>query len=254
VRAERPSILPGPSELRIKQRLSLQQQASQGKQSVRDAAQGAAVRVTGLAKRSIPGTTLGITLAGDTRPVIDRIAQSNMRSIAHDDDARLATAPGDRRGTTQCPECLIVAAAERPRSFTEQRREVDPADTGHGSEDQDVVSSKTFSRSGFGLAKAHAELFELVLGRPQLAIDHTQASDQRAQVNAGRFGNAVWIAGSCNVPIMVSASRRRMRCCLSSRSTVGLRSWRALAGVGAMVQSSRNHGAARSSVSFRICG
>ena len=35
---------------------------------------------------------------------------------------------------------------------------------------------------------------------------------------------------------------------------VSLRSWRALAGVGAMVQRTRNHGAAMSSVSFVICG
>jgi hypothetical protein len=89
--------------MRIKQRLSLQQHASQSKQPVRDAAQGTAVRVSALAKRSIPGTTLGIALASDTRPVIDRIAQSNVRSLAHDDDTRFATAPGNRRGTTQRP-------------------------------------------------------------------------------------------------------------------------------------------------------
>src|SRR5205085_4774239 len=47
---------------------------------------------------------------------------------------------------------------------------------------------------------------------------------------------------------------RRMRCCFSSRSTVDLRSRHALAGVDAMAQSSRNHGAAGSLVSFCICG
>ena len=45
---------------------------------------------------------------------------------------------------------------------------------------------------------------------------------------------------------------RRMRCCLSSRSTVDLRSRAALAGVDAIAESSRNHGAARSLVSFCI--
>src|SRR6516165_2867444 len=59
---------------------------------------------------------------------------------------------------------------------------------------------------------------------------------------------ATLMAGSRKIRRAVSASMRRMRCCLSSRSTVDLRSRTALAGVDAMAQSSRNHGAARSSV------
>ena len=44
----------------------------------------------------------------------------------------------------------------------------------------------------------------------------------------------------------VSASTRLMRCCLSSCSTVDLRRCAALAGVGALVQSSSNQFAVRS--------
>ena len=147
------------------------------------------MRVAALAQSSIPGTTLGIALAGDTGPMIDRIAQPNVRRVPHDDDVRLATAFGDRRGTAQRPQGLIVAATKRPGGFAEQRREVDPADTGHRSEDQDVLSSKAFSRCGFGLANTHAELLQFALGLCQLAIDDAQASEQRAQVDAGRFSN-----------------------------------------------------------------
>jgi hypothetical protein len=100
--------------MRIKQRLSLQQQASQGKQPVRDAAQGTAVRAAALAKRSIPGPTFRIVLAGDTRPVIDRIAQSDVRSVAHDDTARLAIALGDTIALPPLPLHLRALSRRLP--------------------------------------------------------------------------------------------------------------------------------------------
>ena len=74
------------AKVRIKQRLSLQKDTCQGKQSVRDTTESTSVRVTTLAQRSISGATLGIALAGDTCPVIDRVAQSDVRSIAPDDN------------------------------------------------------------------------------------------------------------------------------------------------------------------------
>jgi len=44
---------------------------------------------------------------------------------------------------------------------------------------------------GFILTDACAELVKLSLGLLQLAIDDTQPGDQRAQVNAGCFSNAL---------------------------------------------------------------
>ena len=72
--------------MRIKQRLSLQNDTCQGQQSVRDTTQSTTVRVAAFAQRSISGATLGIALAGDACPVIDRVAQSDVRSVAPDDD------------------------------------------------------------------------------------------------------------------------------------------------------------------------
>src|SRR5689334_2376870 len=74
------------AKMRIKERLSLQKDTCQGKQSIRDTTESTTVRVTTFAQRSISGATLGIALGGDTCPVIDRIAQSDVRSIAPDDD------------------------------------------------------------------------------------------------------------------------------------------------------------------------
>jgi hypothetical protein len=121
--------------VRIKPRLSPQKHTSQGKQSVRNAPQGTTVRMAALAESRVSGTTLGIALTGDTGPVIDCVAQANVRGVAHDDNPRLTAAPSDRRGPTQRPQRLIVPAAKRSRGFAEQRRQVDPADTGQGLED-----------------------------------------------------------------------------------------------------------------------
>src|SRR5271166_3579335 len=56
-----------------------------------------------------------------------------MSRVAHYNDARLATLFSDRCGTAQRPERRIIAATEGPGAFAEQRREVDPADTGQAS-------------------------------------------------------------------------------------------------------------------------
>ena len=74
------------AKVRIKQRLSLQKETCQGNQSIRDTTESTTVRVATFAQCSISGTTLGIALAGDTCPVIDRVAQSDVRSVAPDDN------------------------------------------------------------------------------------------------------------------------------------------------------------------------
>ena len=65
---------------------ALEKDTCQGKQSVRDTTESTSVRVATFAQRSISDTTLGIALGGDTCPVIDRVAQSDVRSVASDDD------------------------------------------------------------------------------------------------------------------------------------------------------------------------
>ena len=74
------------AKVRIKQRLSLQKDTCQSKQSIRDTTESATVRVATFTQRSISSATLGIALGGDTCPVIDRVAQSDVRSVAPDDD------------------------------------------------------------------------------------------------------------------------------------------------------------------------
>ena len=73
--------------LRVKRRLLLQQDTSQTKQSVRDTAERATMRVTTLAEGGIASFALGVVLGCDTCPMIDCLAQSNVSSIAHSDNA-----------------------------------------------------------------------------------------------------------------------------------------------------------------------
>ena len=72
--------------MRIKHRLSPQKGTCQAKQPVCDTAEGASVRVAVFAERGVASATVGIVLSGDTCPVIDRVTQSDMRSVAHYDD------------------------------------------------------------------------------------------------------------------------------------------------------------------------
>src|SRR2546423_5300326 len=165
-----PSLCGRSAKVRIKQRLSLQKDTCQGKQSVGDTTESTSVRVATFAQRSISGTTLGIAVGGDTCPVIDRVAQSDVRSIAPDDNKRLAAALGNRRGTGQRPEPFVVTAADGPRGLREQCAEIDPADTRHGSQDRNVSPLKAFSRCLLAFANRRAELIEFSFGLTELMI------------------------------------------------------------------------------------
>src|SRR5215472_9392998 len=73
------------------------------------------VRVT--TQCGIASAALVIVLSGNACPMIDSVAQSNVRGVAHDYDMRLAAAFRHGRYARQCPERLIVTAAKRPGSL-----------------------------------------------------------------------------------------------------------------------------------------
>jgi len=126
-------------EARVEQRLSSQENASQGEKPVGDAADGAAVRVASPSEGGVAGAAPVVVLGGDTRPMVDRPAQSDVRGIAHGDNTGFATALGDGRDTGQRPQRLIVASAERPRGFGKKCGQRDLADSRHGPQNNDVA-------------------------------------------------------------------------------------------------------------------
>ena len=103
--------------MRVKQSLSLQEDACHCKESICDTADGASVRVPASTQCGVARAALVIVLSGNARPMIDSVAQSNVRDVAHDYDMGLAAAFGHGRYARQCPECLIVTPAKRPRSL-----------------------------------------------------------------------------------------------------------------------------------------
>src|SRR6516164_7567805 len=103
--------------MRVKQSLSLQEDARHCKESVRDTADGASVWVPASTQCGIASAALVIVLSGNACPMIDSVAQSNVRGVAHDYDMRLAAAFRHGRYARQCPERLIVTADKRPGSL-----------------------------------------------------------------------------------------------------------------------------------------
>src|SRR5215469_2566041 len=104
--------------MRVKQSLSLQEHARHCKESVCDTADGASVRVPASTQCGVASAALVIVLSGNAGPMIDSVAQSNVRGVAHDYDMRLAAAFRHGRHARQCPERLIVPTAKRPRSLS----------------------------------------------------------------------------------------------------------------------------------------
>ena len=100
--------------MRVKQSLSLQEDACHCEESVCDTADGTSVRVPASTQCGIASAALVIVLNRNACPMVDSVAQSNVRSVAHDYDMRLPAAFRHRRYARQCPERLIVPAAKRP--------------------------------------------------------------------------------------------------------------------------------------------
>src|SRR5215471_21666368 len=91
----------------------------------------------------VASAALVIVLSGNACPMIDSVAQSNVRGVAHDYDMRLAAAFRHGRNARQSSERLIIAAAERPRSLGKQYGENDLADSRHGLQYLHIVPSAT---------------------------------------------------------------------------------------------------------------
>src|SRR5215467_9912138 len=103
--------------MRVKQSLLLQEDACHCKESVCDTADGASMCVPASTQCGVASAALVVVLSGNTCPMIDSVAQSNVRGVAHDYDMGLAAAFRHGRYPRQCPEGLIVTPAKRPRSL-----------------------------------------------------------------------------------------------------------------------------------------
>ena len=181
----------GLAEIGIEQCLPLQEYAGEGEQPVGDATEGTTMGVAALAQSAIASAALGVVLNGDTRPVIDRITQANVRRIAPDDNVGLAAPPGHRSDARQRPERLVIAASERPGRLGEQRREIDPADSRDGLENLDIAPLAALLGSRRPFAQRGTQFIESARCVTKLAVDDTQPGNERSNVDAGGLGNTI---------------------------------------------------------------
>ena len=108
----------------------------------------------------VAAAALGIVQHSHPRPVEDSVAQPELGSVAHDDDAALATALGHRSHPGEGPEGVVISAADRPGSLGEQGREGDRADPGQRTQNGRVSRSAVLG-ARLGLAQRRAERLEL---------------------------------------------------------------------------------------------
>lgn len=89
-------------------------------------------------KRGIFIVTPTVVLNGDTRPVIDGIAQAALDCLPHQDLALFPGSLGDRSDTRQASQSVIVSALQGIGRLCEQRGENDSSDARQGSQDRHV--------------------------------------------------------------------------------------------------------------------
>src|SRR4051812_6119813 len=98
--------------LGVEQLSPFQEDASNAEHPVGDAAQGTTVGMATCAQRFVSAFAFWIVLHGDPCPVEYGFAHPCMCGIAHDNDAALAAALGERCHARQGPEGLVVPADE----------------------------------------------------------------------------------------------------------------------------------------------
>ncbi len=66
------------------------------------------------------GFTDGVTLGGDSTPVIDGICQPCMMGFSLHDPVSFSRSLGDRSGATQASQCLVIPCLDRRGGFREK--------------------------------------------------------------------------------------------------------------------------------------
>jgi hypothetical protein len=152
--------------------------------------------VTTLAQGFVLGFADRVALGGDTRPMVDGVAEPWMASVSPNDHTALAGSLGDRRNPAQSPQSRVVSSLQGFPAFSEQRGERDPSDTWQGVEDHGVALLGLLPRRGLragfrhGGSERRCQPVKLAVRMPQLAFDQAQAFDQRADVRHGRLAGA----------------------------------------------------------------
>jgi hypothetical protein len=142
------------------------------------------VAVTALSQSRVLRAAATIVLRSDARPVVEGIPEPRITGKSSRDDTALTGSLGDRCSATKGPQGVIVSSLEGFPSLCEQRGEDDPTVSWQGCEDRGVallVYLPRFALPGFG--QEAAQPVELAVRILELAVDHSQAFDEHANMS-----------------------------------------------------------------------
>src|SRR5215469_13785958 len=130
------------------------------------------------AERGVIGFARRVGYRRDPRPVIERVTQTDIAGVAHQDHPVLAALFGDRRDSCERAQGVVVSLRKGPRGLSEHRGGYDSSHSWQRSEDLDVAVLallRALVRGGLELVEQGLQTLAAVL---TLAVDQKQAWPQ----------------------------------------------------------------------------
>src|SRR5215471_7601668 len=90
-------------------------------------------------QRGVVGFARWVAYRRDPRPVIERVTQTTIARVAHQDHPMLAALLGDRRDSCVRAQGMVVSLSKGPRGLGEHRGGYDSSHSWQGPEDLDVA-------------------------------------------------------------------------------------------------------------------
>ena len=123
----------------IKETVAFEHGNKDPQKSIGDTAQCARVRMTTPTQSSVIGLAGGIPGCRNSRPVVERVTQSGITGVAHDDRPAFATLLGHRCYPSMSAQSVVISFGKRPRGLGEHRGGNDSSHSWQGPEDLDVA-------------------------------------------------------------------------------------------------------------------
>ena len=131
-----------------------------------------------------------VVLCGDTRPVVEGVAQSSVAGTPHDDHAALSAPSRDRRRACQGSQSVVISLCKGLRGLCEHRGGHDPSDAWQGAEDPDVAVLALVPRRSLRSIELLEQLLDATSALRTLVEGETKPWDQQRDVSARGFGSS----------------------------------------------------------------
>jgi len=142
------------------------------------------------AQRGVVGSARRIAGRRDPRPVIERVTQTDIAGVAHQDHPVLAAPFGDGRDSCVRAQGVVISLRKGPRGLGEHRGGYDSSHSWQRPEDLDVAVLallRAVVRRGLELVEQGLQALAAVL---TLAVDQPQAGQQQGNMFSGGLDHA----------------------------------------------------------------